>query len=1071
MSRISRQSNPSIAKITRPIASGALPRKRLFDRLDECLHRPVVWVSGPAGCGKTTLISSYLEARTLPCLWYQVDQGDTDLSTFFYYMGLAAKKAAPTRRPLPLLTPEYQLGLPTFTLRYFEKLCASLKPPCAIVLDNYERVPDDSTFHEMIRWGLDAIPEGITVIINSRRQSLPPFASLKAGEKLGSLGWEDIRFTRDESREIIQKKGHRTITEEVVGHIYEKTEGWAAGLILMIEATRSKSIDLSSLKGMTPEEVYSYFETELFDKTDPNTQTFLLKTAFLPETTAEMAASLTGMTQSEHILQSLSRSNFFIQSHAFDAPVYQYHSLFREYLISRATKTFPEEDLSSIKGKAATILAASHHYEESAHLCLEDNAWQEMANLILSHAQHLVAQGRFTTLQDWLDHLPPEIYSNNPWLLYWMGMSRLPFAPLSAKTYFEQAFEQFQNGNDTIGSLMAASGVVNAIAYGYEDFTLFDHWFPVLTGLAAHVESFPNDEIEALITAAIVMTSTLRENPCKEAEIWAQRAMALKETPVTINPKIHALYYIFWNKLVAAGPINSHQVLGELQRLSRSPHAHPMALILVCLANVLYYEFQGLHEETIGAVNKGLEFSRKTGIHIHDVWFYLQAAPSFLNRMDVKGARIWLDKLESVIDACPAWAKSGNYFQLALEARILGDLTRALFYAEKLLELDAKVGSRYSIGMIYSLLAQLLYEMGREKEAQYYHIESNTIASRFNFISLKISTALFEAQYAFDHSKEHKGKQFLSQAIKFSRETGFFFMQDFTMTAQICALALQHGIEVDYVREIIRRRHLTLDKPPLHIDQWPWPFMAYTLGRFELHQNGNALQFSRKAQKKPLEMLKALIAFGGKEIGEEQMADLLWPEADGDAAYSAFTTNLSRLRHLLGYDRAIRYQDGRITLDPHSCWVDAWAFEHMVSEADTSWKEDPTHTFVLARKAIDLYQGHFLASDGDPYWAVSYRESLRDKYLRLITRIGDHHKKTEQWEEALACFLKGIDVDPLVEEFYQQMMVCYEKLEQPSRAIETYHRCKKILASTLGCDPSPKTQTLYRSLRSGTGQI
>jgi ATP/maltotriose-dependent transcriptional regulator MalT len=161
MSRISHQITPSIAKITRPISAGSLPRKRLFDYMDQCMHRPVVWVSGPAGCGKTTLISSYLEARALPCLWYQVDQGDTDLSTFFYYMGLAVKKAAPRRKPLPLLTPEYLQGLPTFTLRYFEKLCTYLKPPCAIVLDNYERVPDDSSFHEMVRWGLDAIPEGI----------------------------------------------------------------------------------------------------------------------------------------------------------------------------------------------------------------------------------------------------------------------------------------------------------------------------------------------------------------------------------------------------------------------------------------------------------------------------------------------------------------------------------------------------------------------------------------------------------------------------------------------------------------------------------------------------------------------------------------------------------------------------------------------------------------------------------------------------------------------------------------------------------------------------------------------
>jgi DNA-binding SARP family transcriptional activator len=86
-------------------------------------------------------------------------------------------------------------------------------------------------------------------------------------------------------------------------------------------------------------------------------------------------------------------------------------------------------------------------------------------------------------------------------------------------------------------------------------------------------------------------------------------------------------------------------------------------------------------------------------------------------------------------------------------------------------------------------------------------------------------------------------------------------------------------------------------------------------------------------------------------------------------------------------------------------------------------------------------------------------------------RIGDHQKKLGQWEEALNYFLKGLEVDPLVEEFCQQMMICYEKLGQRAHALEVYQRCKRMLASTLGCDPSPRTQALYRSLRSGTGQI
>jgi len=118
-----------IAKITRPILADIFPRVRLFKLMDTGRKKSVIWIAGPPGCGKTTLVASYLNARGLPCLWYQIDPEDSDPATFFYYLGQAAKSAAPQKRkPLPFLTPEYQQGIPTFTLRYFEELFARLNP-------------------------------------------------------------------------------------------------------------------------------------------------------------------------------------------------------------------------------------------------------------------------------------------------------------------------------------------------------------------------------------------------------------------------------------------------------------------------------------------------------------------------------------------------------------------------------------------------------------------------------------------------------------------------------------------------------------------------------------------------------------------------------------------------------------------------------------------------------------------------------------------------------------------------------------------------------------------------------
>jgi len=158
--------HPYIAKIACPKITGSTPRPRLFRLLDLCGEKPVTWLSAPAGSGKTTLVAGHLDARGLPCIWYNSDEGDADLATFFYYMGLAAKKASPRRKaPLPLLTPEYLAGIPAFTRRFFEQLYGRLLSQCqnpanpasrtkdVIVFDNYQDVPPDSPFHDMIATG------------------------------------------------------------------------------------------------------------------------------------------------------------------------------------------------------------------------------------------------------------------------------------------------------------------------------------------------------------------------------------------------------------------------------------------------------------------------------------------------------------------------------------------------------------------------------------------------------------------------------------------------------------------------------------------------------------------------------------------------------------------------------------------------------------------------------------------------------------------------------------------------------------------------------------------------------
>src|SRR5207342_3026373 len=112
------------------------------------------------------------------------------------------------------------------------------------------------------------------------------------------------------------------------------------------------------------------------------------------------------------------------------------------------------------------------------------------------------------------------------------------------------------------------------------------------------------------------------------------------------------------------------------------------------------------------------------------------------------------------------------------------------------------------------------------------------------------------------------------------------------------ALALNERLEAEFVQTMIRLFRL---RPPADTpSNWPWPVQVYTLGRFEIRVDGEPLEYLRKAPRKTLLLLKAIIALGGRDVPEHALCDALWGDEDGDAASSALSMTLVRLRKLFG---------------------------------------------------------------------------------------------------------------------------------------------------------------------------
>lgn len=1064
----------SIAKIFRPILSEVLPRERLFQQLDQAARRPVVWVSAPPGAGKTTLVANWLDARKLPCLWYQVDEGDSDVATFFYYLGLAAKKAAPHhRKPLPLFTPEYLHGISTFTRRYFENLFSRLKTPCVVVFDNYHEVSPDSPFHEVIRDGVSIAPPGVNVIFISRGAPPAVMSTLKSSRRLASLGWDEIRLTFEETAGIAALHGEERFKSESIHRMHEIAQGWAAGVILMSENMTSDGDGLFLPQQGDIADIFDYFAEEILAKTTREEREFLLKSSLLPKMTAKMAQRLTGLERSKQILSHLVRNHYFTHKHAHSEPVYQLHPLFRDFLLSHLRDSYPETEMSVLRRQAAAILADSGQFEDAAELLREAGAWQEFVPLVLSHTQSLMMQGRIQTLEEWLKSIPAEIVENNPWLLYWQGACRLPFAPAESRGLFERAFQLFTTNDDPAGTLLAWSGVVDTFHFEWNVFTPLDRWIAWLDEQITREPSFPSPEIEARVSASMCGALIFRQPTHPAIGKWVERSLYLSKQSTDLQLRqlncMNAISYFLWRGDVA----RCGMVIDELAKTAGTKAVSPLLTITLKMAQAVFFNWSTAdHELSLRLTTEAQETAEASGVHVWDHFIASHGVYAALNNGNTEMAAEFLGKMEAKVENTRGFGLC-HYLQLSCwHDLIAGQARRAVAHAEASLQIAEKSGIPLTEMKSRLQLAEALQEAGEREKATECLAHAGELIGRLGSLSLEFMWLLASAQFALDRGDESAGLSFLGQGMALGRRQGYVNMlwwwRPDVMT-RLCVKALEAGIEVEYVQDLIRRRNLVPEAPPVHIEIWPWPLKIYTLGRFALVKEGEPVSFSGKVQQKPLAMLKALIALGGREVSEERLSDLLWPEADGATARTAFNTNLHRLRRLIGNDRAILMSDGKITLNPYYCWVDAWAFERICGQVESRLKEksadrDPANFILLGEKGLTLYQGSFLAGDAGQPWTISQRERLRSMFLHLVGNLGQFREGSGKWRNAAEYYRKGLETDDLAEEFYQRLMVCHQEMGNRAEALTVFKRCSTTLSAVLGVSPSAKTAAICKAI-------
>ncbi|MBS0012355.1 MAG: hypothetical protein KFF46_00145 [Desulfobacterales bacterium] len=1055
-------------KLSRPRLPPICPRTRLFAILEQSVGTCALWIGGPAGSGKTTLVNSFLDTAGIPDIWYDVDQTDTDIASFFYYMGQAWKKiSSDTVSSLPFFTQEFFPKTSIFTNRFFTLFSQHVPRPLALVLDNYQAAgEEEAQLHQVLCNAIEVLQGKISIIICSRTEPPGAFARARANRSLRVMNWHHLRFQKKEVKEVIHCITGTTYPNTVISDLHQKTDGWIAGVLLvLLKKETNGDMEPRLPVQQTPEEIFDYLGTTIFDLLEPEIQTILVKLSYLTRISQNAAQTLGG-TLACRVLENLIKRNGFTFVSMNNPPEYHFHPLFQEFLQKKAPLFFSLSEHDELLVQTASILAEEGKSEDAITLYIRSQHFMKAMDLILDKAPMLLSQGRVQTIEAWIDTFPHEILITKPWLIFWKGACKIPTAPDQAKMFLQKALDIFEARAEPEGCFMALSGILDAISFQFNTFREFDRYFEKCRILEARFGMAGPPEVIQKLTASMLLAQLLGGNDPADTKKWSDRAWQVLHGTKDVNLALQIFSSLIFLRMIQGDLCAAEHLIKIFEGVTHKKAA-PLPYITLLDLKTFHAWLSADFQKGLNAARQALKVEKETGICLLSLGLRAHGALCAMGLGRYDTAKKLLEEVTPNLSQEGLWNQSLYHYAFFWLHLLMENITDCRYHALAFFEKATQSGTRMMLTSGHLLMAKMFYAIGEKKIAETYLKKSFRFCSRFGAVQDKFMALLTLTTFLLDKKEQAMAEKTLRKALylgmKWDYRYGFSWIPK--EMARLCAHALKNDIEVKYVRTLIRDHNLIPEIPPLNIPNWPWPIRISTFGRFEIHLGEGALQFGRKVQQKPLTMIKYMLAKGGKNVPEHALLDALWPDSDGDAAYNAFKVTLHRLRKILERKDAIAHKQGSLALDAFIVWTDTRAFASCCSRVDKDIEEhDCVETALqLLNELLLLYRGPFLPEEQSS-WVISEREKLRSKFLCAIQKIADILEHQGQWQKSIHCCRQALEIDPLLESLYPRLMQTYIGMGRKTEALGIYRQCKAILHAELGASPPERMQMLQKSL-------
>lgn len=1031
-------------KSSPPRHDGLVRRERLLKRIRA--DAACLWLAAPAASGKTSLLADYVASTGRPLVWYQLDRYDADAVACFAGLAAALRQAGCQR--LPAYRADYACDLVGYGRRLLMAALPQLPAGVLLALDNAEWLPPDSPVHTVLSDLAALRPQGVQCLIASRRSPEGVWLPLIINGSVQLIDAEGLKFSEQELQDLarLRQPGQEPDPAQLAV-LWSLTGGWPGGCVIGLDQLAT---GISS-EAVSTDQIFSFFAGEVLHHAEPSLRQFLLRTSILPSFGVDMARQISGMDDAREHLHGLYQRQLFIERRGVVSPQYQYHPLFRQFLLGVVREEWGAEEVRQWVASAVLLLERRGEAEAALSLAEEQQDWALVASLLCRHGQALVANGQTRTLVRLLEAMPRPERARQPELDYWHGQALLLVRPAQARLHLEQAYQRLPES-----ALQRRYEVWMSIVHTYliefGSYVELDRWFVELDALQrqGRVRGFQRRaRLQLTLYAALAFRCP---DDARLPGLATTLSRYLSLLPDSDERLLLAGVLGFFAAMTGDVP-GFHRYRPVLERGRADSRRTPIARLLAALVEAMYLWYAEDPDAGEAAALEGLALAEQLGIQSLDFMFLLMATYGSHAAGRHEQAGRYLQRIPLSISQ-ERRTFYGNYlWLLGWEDLLRGDAPAALRYFSACTDMADEVGMPYATCQAWYGQAQAALRTGALPEARQAARLSLSLAERYRFRPFRALSLMTLADIARQDARTGEANVALYDALQCMRDDALPYLPYWRMDwlAHQFAHACEQGVQVATVTDWIRRRGVPCPSGAEAV--WPWSVRIRVIGEFRLEVGGEAVPLSRRLPQKPMELL-ALLICERRAWPVTELALMLWPEVDAARGQAALKTTLARLRRLIGVE-ALTLQRGQLSLDPGCCFVDVWGLMDLQPE---DWQ-----------KGLALYKGRPFAGFRCGEWLEDYVERLMLSTQAILLR-GLHQVSLAGDVESTRSISQALlEADPTCELAWQALIRLAMAQGDAALARQYLDKCRTLLQRELGVAPAAETLALVPAGRASPG--